>query len=403
MVRPAKSPAYHRPALKAVKRPAAPRPAARRPGLPKGQDLEDLLVALNLCPRISRPALCRLAAEIDTWLDGDPKRCAAEIGVPALQISRAREIVPQAARLAGEERIRAEEQNVSLLTSRGAGYPQALHQLSLAPPVLYLRGRPESLEPKRAIAIVGARKMDAYGRECVQYFARELASAGLLIVSGFAIGIDSLAHEGALEAGGMTLAVLGCGLDVDYPGGSRNRAAAIARNGALVTEFPLGCQPRPFNFPIRNRLIAALADATLVIQAKKRSGSLITAHHALDLGRDVFAIPGRIFDELAMGTNELIADGALPALCAKDILERFGIESPPRKSEAAPESATREKEAKGNPLLEHLLKASEGMLAEDLAVALKLPLDQILGALLELELEGRIERNPGPLYTARRW
>jgi len=383
---------------------------AKGPAAWPNLDRQDLLIALNLNPRISRPALCRLAGELETWIaEPDPKRCAAEIGVPALQIARAREILPQAARLAGEERLKAEQQNVTILTSLGEHYPKALGQLSLAPPVLYLRGRLESLEPTRAIAIVGSRKMDAYGRECAKYFAGELASAGLMIVSGFAIGIDSLAHDCALEAGGMTLAVLGCGLDIDYPSGSRARAAGIAKNGALITEFPLGCQPRPFNFPIRNRLIAALADATLVIQAKKRSGSLITAHHALDLGRDIFAIPGRIFDELAMGTNELIADGALPALCVQDILERFGIESPPKK-EPLPASPASEADlalpkapkAKGNPLLEQLLKTSDGMLAEDLAVALTLPLDQILGGLLELELEGRIERHPGPVYLARR-
>lgn len=374
---------------------------------------EDLLIAMNLSQRLSRPALCRLAAELDTWLEEpDPKVCAKRIGVPSLQIGRANEIRRDAARLAGEERMRADQQGVQILTALDAAYPPSFAQLSLPPPVLYLRGRREALRPPRAVAIVGSRRMDAYGRECVELFARELAQNGLLIVSGFAIGIDSLAHDRALEAGGSTVGILGCGLDIDYPKGSRGRAAAIAKNGALLTEFPLGCQPRPFNFPIRNRLIAALADATLVVQAKLRSGSLITANHALDLGRDVFAIPGRIFDELAMGTNNLIADGAHPAHCPKDILERLGVEPVERQPEPLPEVAAEgaEKEetgptpakGKSGKILKCLAKTLDGMPAEDLAITLDLPLDQILGLLLELELEGRIERWPGPVYVARR-
>jgi DNA processing protein len=238
--------------------------------------------------------------------------------------------------------------------------------------------------------------MNAYGQECTRHFAGELARAGLTIVSGFAIGIDSLAHDTALECSAPTVAVLGCGLDADYPAGSRERAAAIASTGAVVTEFPLGCHPKPMNFPIRNRLIAALADATLVIQARLRSGSLITAGHALDLGREIFAVPGAIFDELAMGTNELIAAGAHPALCARDLLERLGIAAT-----AAPPSSRTVPPASGNPLLDRLTGSRDGLLAEDLATATGQPLDRVLGALLELELEGRIERRPGPLYVAR--
>jgi DNA processing protein len=361
----------------------------------------DLLIAMNLDRRLGRPALCRLAGEIAAWTGaGDLASCARRIGVPAGQIARAREIGSRAARLAGEERRKAEELEVRILTRADHDYPAALEELALPPAVLYQRGRPEALAPRRALAIVGARKMDGYGRECARHFAHELAKAGVSIVSGFAIGIDSLAHDAAIEAGGATVAVLGCGLDIDYPAQSRARAAAIAEKGALISEFPLGWPPRPYNFPIRNRLIAALSGATLVIQAKLRSGSLITAHHALDLGRDVFAVPGRIFDELAMGTNNLIADGAHPARCAKDILERLGIEAP-----AAPLLATEApapvKAGKPNPLLSCLAQHRDGMLAEDLAAELGQDLDQVLGTLLELELEGRVERRPGPLYVAR--
>lgn len=376
--------------------PLAALPSAVPPAVPR----RELLIAMNLGHRLTRPAFCRLALELDGWLDEpDPVAAAALVGVPAGQIVKARALLRDAGRLAAEELARAAARGIRILTRLDDDYPEALAELALPPPVLYLRGRPEALTPRRAIAIVGSRRMDAYGRECTRHFAGELARAGVLIVSGFALGIDSLAHDTALEQGGATLAALGCGLDVDYPAGSRGRAAAIAETGALITEFPLGTQPRPFNFPIRNRLIAALADATLVIQAKLRSGSLITAGHALDLGRDVFAVPGRIFDELALGNNRLLADGAHPALCARDLLERLGVAAPPPAGEAG---ADREAPfPAGNPLLTRLAQSRDGLLAEDLATATGQPLDRVLGGLLELELEGRIERRPGPLYVAR--
>jgi DNA processing protein len=356
----------------------------------------DLLIALNRASGLGRPSLCRLALELDGWLGESAAKAgrAAAIGVPAAQLARARALVAEAPRLAAEEKARAERGGLRILTLLDADYPTALSELALPPPVLYLRGQVEVLRQLRTVAIVGARRMNAYGRECTRHFAGGLARAGLCIVSGFAIGIDSLAHDTAIENGVPTVAILGCGLDVDYPAGSRERAAAIAGSGALITEFPLGCQPRPLNFPIRNRLIAALAEATLVIQAKLRSGSLITAGHALDLGRDVFAVPGPIFDELAMGSNELIAAGAHPALCARDLLDRLGIAPPAGSAPAGAEPA-------GHPILAALAGRRDGLLAEDLSTALGEPLDQVLGALLELELEGRIERRPGPLFALR--
>lgn len=363
----------------------------------------ELLIALNLAPKLSRAALCRLAAEPESWQHEDPKACAVKVGVPAGQIAKAQEAARNAARIAAEEQERASRQSVQILTREDAAWPRALAALSLPPPVLYVRGRLETLDPARAIAIVGARRMDVYGRECTRRFARALAEAGLLIVSGFAMGIDSVAHDATLEAGGATLAVLGCGLDLDYPRGSRPRAAAIAKTGALITEFPLGWQPRPYNFPIRNRLIAAFADATLVVQAKARSGSLITAHHALDLGRDVFAIPGRILDELSQGTNNLIADGAFPALRPEDLLERLGVE---QKAKPATKAGPDENSAPaGDPtqkILSLLAETADGRFAEDLSLTLGIPLDQILATLLELELEGKIVTDPGPVYVLRR-
>ena len=370
-----------------------------------GVPMRDLLIALNLAPKLSRAALCRLAVAPEVWQHEDPKACAVKVGVPAGQIAKAKEAIRNASRIAADEQENARRQSVQILTRDDAGWPRALTVLSMPPPVLYVRGRLETLDPARAVAIVGARRMDGYGRECTRRFARALAEAGFLIVSGFAMGIDSVAHDSTLEAGGATLAVLGCGLDLDYPRGSRPRAAAIAQTGALVTEFPLGWQPRPFNFPIRNRLIAAFADATLVVQAKARSGSLITAHHALDLGRDVYAIPGRILDELSQGTNHLIADGAFPALRPDDLLERLGVERPESPKPASLSPRSEDPAPAGDPtqkILNLLAGTSDGKPAEDLSQALGIPLDQLLATLLELELEGKIVTDPGPVYVLRR-
>ena len=242
-----------------------------------------------------------------------------------------------------------------------------------------------------------------------------------MIVSGFARGIDRTAHRAALGAPrGRTVAVLGCGIDVDYPRGQRALAARIAERGALVSEFPFGSEPRPWHFPIRNRVIAALAWATLVMQAKHKSGSLITAHHALELGRDVYALPGRIFDERAQGTNALLADGALLAATPDDVLEggaRHGLLAlagqrelfaapaaggggvPPESAPAAgaPAAEPRPTGAAGKVL--EAMPPGRAQTVEDVAGRVEMPVDQVLGTLLELELTGWVRREPGPVYV----
>ncbi|MEJ2086773.1 MAG: DNA-processing protein DprA [Acidobacteriota bacterium] len=228
-----------------------------------------------------------------------------------------------AASITAAERRRASRLQARILTRVDEEYPSDLLDLELPPPVLFCRGH---LPPKPAIAIVGSRKARATNLEVARMFGHGLAAAGITVVSGFARGIDQAAHRGALSArGGTTVAILGCGLDVDYPGGARPLAARIESSGALVSEFPLRTRPFKSNFPIRNRLIAALSLGTLVVQATLRSGSLITARLALDLGRDVYAVPGSIVDPSAAGTNGLIRDGALLAQETRDILEALPV------------------------------------------------------------------------------
>jgi DNA processing protein len=211
---------------------------------------------------------------------------------------------------------------------RGArAYPPLLTQLHDPPAQLYVRGRAELLaEP--AVAIVGARSCSGYGARVARMLGRELAAAGLVIVSGLARGIDGEAHRGALEAEGATVAVLGCGIDRDYPRAHASLAERIRGSGAVVSEYPPGTEPAPWRFPARNRIIAGLSLASVVVEARERSGALITADFALELGREVFAVPGEITAALSAGTNDLLRQGAAPLLSAGDVLSALGIEQP---------------------------------------------------------------------------
>jgi DNA processing protein len=365
----------------------------------------DLLIALTATSALSRAAVCRLAAELDLWAHlpaaADPVRQAAGLGVPPAQLARARAVLPQAAALARREKERAGRLGAHLVTLLDPDYPEPLRQLALAPPVLYIRGH---LPAGPAVAIVGSRRADAYGREVADLFARALAAAGVAIVSGFARGVDAVAHRGALAAGGPTVAVLGCGLGVDYPSGHAALGEEIAAGGAMVSEFPCGLPPRTWHFPVRNRIIAALSEGTLVVQANLRSGSLITARHALDLGREVWAVPGRIFDERSMGPHSLIRDGACLVEHPRDLLETLGRPFPRAEIPgllAGPETPTApEREAPPGQagVLLAALPSGVCLAPEVLATRAGIAIDQVLGTLLELELTGWVKRYPGGAY-----
>ena len=174
------------------------------------------------------------------------------------------------------------------------GYPPLLAELHDPPACLYLRGGPAEILSRTAVAVVGARSCSRYGAQVARELARELAAAGVVVVSGLARGIDGEAHRGALAAEGLTVAVLGCGIDRDYPRAHAQLAGRIVQSGLVVSEYPPGVEPAPWRFPARNRIVAGLARATVVVEARERSGALITADFALELGRDVFAVPGEI-------------------------------------------------------------------------------------------------------------
>jgi DNA processing protein len=206
-------------------------------------------------------------------------------------------------------------------------FPALLAAIHDPPSRLYLRGEADDgLLARDAAAVVGARSCSSYGRSVARSLGRELAAAGLVVTSGMARGIDGEAHRGALEAGGATVAVLGCGIDRDYPAAHAELARRICERGLVVSEYEPGVEPAPWRFPARNRIIAGLCKATVVVEARERSGALITADFALEEGRDVLAVPGEITSGLSSGTNALLRLGATPVTCAGDVLELFDLE-----------------------------------------------------------------------------
>lgn len=244
---------------------------------------------------------------------------------------------------APHERVQAalswlEDAGNHLVTLADATYPTALLQLADAPPVLYVKGRPELLR-QRGIAVVGSRNATAQGMATARAFARTLSDAGLVVVSGLALGIDTAAHEGGLEGRASSVAWVGTGLDIVYPARNRELAHRLAQHGALVSEFPLGMPALAANFPRRNRLISGTTRGCLVVEAALSSGSLITARLANEQGKDVFAIPGSIHSALSKGCHALIKQGAKLVDSVHDILDELQVEAAPTEApHAAPEA-----------------------------------------------------------------
>ena len=262
-----------------------------------------------------------------------------------------------------------------------AQLPALLRAIHDPPPGLFARGGADlELLARPAVAVVGARACSGYGASVARMLGRELAAAGLVVVSGLARGVDAEAHRGALDAGGVTVAVLGCGIDRDYPAAHAGLAARIAATGLVVAEYAPGVEPAPWRFPARNRIIAGLCAATVVVEARERSGALITADLALEEGREVFAVPGEIGSALSAGTNALLKLGASPLLAAADVLDVYGLA--PRVDPVDDE------------LLAHLPAT-----ADELARATGRSAADVARALTELELAGHVTTRDG-VYRA---
>jgi len=300
---------------------------------------------------------------------------------------------------ADKQILAARIKGVRVLTYEDGDYPDRLRNLPDPPPVLFVKGR-DLPAAGAAVALVGSRRATPYGLNAATGLARELAARGVSVVSGLARGIDTAAHRGALEGDGLTYGVLGSGVDVVYPPENRKLFDQVPESGALVSEFPFGTSPRPYRFPVRNRLIAALSEAVVVVEAARDSGSLITAKLASDdLGLPVGAVPGPITSRTSRGCNDLIYDGATPIRDVDDILDlvpeaRVSSASPPRpRSDEDLDPAARR-------VLEALAQDTPRG-ADELASVLQLESGRLLGHLLELEMRGLASRLPGGLYLRK--
>jgi DNA processing protein len=269
--------------------------------------------------------------------------------------------------------------------------PPRLRAIHDPPTRLYLRGgAPPDLLAEPSVAIVGARACSPYGAQVARRLGRELAGAGVVVVSGLARGVDGEAHRGALDAEGHTVAVLGCGIDRDYPAAHASLAAAIAERSLLVSEYEPGVEPAPWRFPARNRIVAGLAAATVVVEARERSGALITADFALEEGREVFAVPGEITSALSAGTNDLLRLGATPLTSAADVLELFDL-APAASSDASLSGPAAK-------VLDALRAGAAS--ADELARATRLEVAAVTAALAELELAGAAVEGEGRYRAA---
>lgn len=284
---------------------------------------------------------------------------------------------------------RLQEANIELISMGDPEYPPLLKEINYPPLVLFVRGN-RIKSYSRAVAIVGSRKATAYGRRAAEELAARLSAQGITVVSGLARGIDRKAHYGALQGEGGTLGVAGSGLDVVYPPESRSLYEEIAAQGSLISEYPLGTPPYARNFPSRNRIISGLTAGVVIVEAGEKSGALITADFALEQGREVFAVPGSIFNEASRGAHQLIRCGAAPIDGVEDILEAFGWSSRPAPP-VLPGLTAQEQQ-----ILEIL--GCEPKHLDELVPELKLDISTVSSLLTILEIKGYIRQDLGKRY-----
>ena len=291
---------------------------------------------------------------------------------------------------------RMQSQGITILTWEDENYPRHLKNIDQPPPVLYVRG--ELLpEDDWAVAVVGTRKVTSYGRQVTEEIAAFLAQNGVTVVSGLARGVDGIAHQAALKAGGRTIAVFGSGVDRIYPSENRRLAEEISVRGALISDYPPGTAPDGANFPPRNRIISGLSMAVVVVEAGVTSGALITATFAAEQGRDVFAVPGSILSPQSKGTNRLIQDGAQPLLDAQEILEVLNLTQVTEHRTARQVLPTDPTEMR----IFHALSA-EPLHVDEVGAQTNLPIEQVSATLAMMELKGLVRQVGGMHYVALR-
>ncbi len=291
-----------------------------------------------------------------------------------------------------------EKNNIGLVSYWSKAYPQKLKQIYGAPPMLYYKGDNVFNEPSPSIAIVGSRKSTPYGISLASGIAKELSQCGINVVSGLAKGIDAAAHKAALLGGGITTGVLGCGIDVVYPAGNKELYMQIeASGGMIISEFSPGTAAVSSNFPQRNRIISGICDGVIVVEAARSSGSLITAHYALEQGRDVYAVPGNVNSPQSEGTNDLIRQGARLITCGKDVIEdmydMLRSMYPAKQDKNLPRKLDKDEEAVYNAI------SLGNDTLNSVSQHLNKPVGLISGVISVLEIEGLISCDMGRLYV----
>ena len=282
---------------------------------------------------------------------------------------------------------------IHTVTPLQPGYPRLLHLIPDPPPLLYYTGD-LSLASGLCAAVVGARKATEYGRWVALQLGRRLAEHGVTVVSGMAAGVDTAGHRGALGAGGKTIAVLGCGLDVCYPRSNRRLKAEIEGSGLILSEYPPGSQPLPYAFPARNRIISGLCPLTVVVEAGPRSGSLITAERAAEQGREIYAVPGNITSPGSMGANRLIADGAVPLVVIDDILDGLGL------SRVDTELVKSRLAVDEREVYAQVEKGGE-VTVDQIARRLEKPVEIVAGIVTVLEMKGAVYDSLGKIFLVK--
>lgn len=286
-----------------------------------------------------------------------------------------------------------QRRDLSVLTWEDEGYPRLLREIDQPPPVLFVRG---SIEPEDdwAVAVVGTRRVTTYGRQVAEELGAFLAQNGITVVSGLARGVDRIAHEAALKAGGRTVGVLGSGVDRIYPPEHQHLAELMAKQGAVISDYPLGTPPDSANFPPRNRIISGLSKASIVVEASQESGALITATFAVNQGREVFAVPGGIYSPQSKGANRLIQDGAHPLLRFEDILEELHLGKVHEHQTARTLLPADVQEARFLQIL-----ADEPQHVDEICAISGLPIDQVSATLTVMELKGMVRQDGGMNYS----
>lgn len=326
-----------------------------------------------------------------------------------------RELLDKSVRKANFQIQAAQNLGISLLGYKTKQYPSILYEIPDPPLILYVQGDVSLLHKRNIFCIVGTRHCSAYGASAAFGVAEQLSRCGMIVLSGVAMGIDSAAHRGALRGGGNTIGIMGCGLDVNYPQENQQMRNDIIKQGVLISEFPLGTPPYGSNFPIRNRLLSAFSLGVAVMEAREKSGALITAKYAAEQGRDVFALPGNISNPLSVGTNRLIQDGAMLLMGADSILAEYLVRYPEYFSfekdtetpcdDAAPVISENEEKSLHNVSLsdyekgiyKHLTK--EPLHVDELSKRSGIAINEVMSILTMLQIKGKIKEHPGNRFS----